>query len=69
MTLLDLHSRSQLRLKLAKMLNVYYNSHISDSMLAMTSKLGMAVDVCMAYMLMLVSVTLTMMQGDAKLQC
>ena len=28
---LDLHSKSQLRLKLDQMFNVYYNSHISDS--------------------------------------
>ena len=56
-----LHSRSLLHLKLDKCLTCsctnMYNSHISDSSYGMAFKLGMTVDICMAYMLMLVLVT------------
>ena len=48
--------------------NLYYNSQISDSM---AFKLGMAGDLCMTYLLMLVLMTLTLMQahsGSAKAQ-
>ena len=45
-----LHSRSQLRLKLDTFY-LYYNSNISDSIQAMAFKLGMTVDLCMAYVI------------------
>ena len=45
------------------MFNLYYNSTFSEHIQAMALKLGMTVDLCMAYMLMLVSTTLTLMQG------
>ena len=69
---LALHSRSQLHLKLDKIM--CYNSYISNNIYAMASKLGMMVDLCMAYILMLISMTLTLMQGHgglakAKIQC
>ena len=55
----DLHSRSQVRLKLDYCLTCY----ILDNILAITFKLGVTVDLWMPYMLMLVSKTLTLMQG------
>ena len=48
------------------MLHLYYNSHIPNSILAMASKHSMVVNVCMANMLMLVSMTLTLMQGHSE---
>ena len=47
--------------------NLYYNSHISDSISAMVFKLGVTVDLCIVYMLMVVSMTLTLMQGHSGL--
>ena len=41
-----------------QMFNLYYNSHIPDNMYALAFKLGMTVDLCKAYLLMLVSMTL-----------
>ena len=43
------------------MLNLYYNSQISD----MVSKLSMTVDLCIAYLLILILMTLTLMQGHS----
>ena len=43
--------------------DLYYNSNISDAISAMAFRLGMAVDVCMADMPMLVLMALTLMQG------
>ena len=47
------------------MCNVYYNSNVSNSIYVMAFRLGMAVDLCSAYMLRLVSVTLTLMEGHS----
>ena len=48
-----------------QLLNLYYNSHISDSIYAMAHKRGMTIDLYMAYMLMLLLMTLTLMQGHS----
>ena len=48
-----------------QMFNLYHNSHISDSIVALAFTLGMTVDLCMSYLLMLVSMTLTLMQGHS----
>ena len=45
----------------SKVLKLYYNSHISDSILAIAFTPGMTVDWCMAYMRMLVLLTLALM--------
>ena len=50
-----------------QMFNLYYNSNILGSISAMAFKLGMSVDWRMAYMLMLVSMTLPLMQGHSGL--
>ena len=42
-----------------------HNNHITDSIEAMAFKLGMTVDLYMAYMLMLISMNLTLMQGHS----
>ena len=39
--------------------------NISEDMYCITFKLGMVADVCMPYMLMLVSMTMTVMQGHS----
>ena len=62
---LDLHARSQLRLKVDKCFNLYFNSNISDNISAMAFKLGMKVDLCMGYILMVMSMTLTLIQGHS----
>ena len=48
--------------------NSYSNSdsNISDTIPAMAFKHGMTVHLCMAYVLMLVSMTLTLMQGHSR---
>ena len=63
----DLHSRSQLRLRRDKIANLYYNSNISGNSLAISFNFGMTVDLCVPYMLMLVSMTLTLKQGHSGL--
>ena len=65
---LALHSRSQLRLKRDKCLTciIIPAIMISDNIQAMVFKRGMTVDVCMAYiMLMLVSMILVLMHGHS----
>ena len=73
---LDLHSRSQLRLKLDKThtlpllwRNAERKKGKLDKLVTYTtivaSKLGMTVDLCMAYMFMFVSMTMTLMQGHS----
>ena len=63
---LALHSRSRLRLKLDKRLNLNHSSHVSGSIYATASKPGTTVELCMEYiMLMLVPMTLTLMQGHS----
>ena len=62
---LELQSRSQLRLKLHKSFNSYFDSNISDTVSATAFRLGMPVYLCMVYMLTLVSITLTLMQGHS----
>ena len=47
------------------MFNVHYDCNISDNSWAVGFKLGMTVDLYMAYMLMLVSMTLTLIQGHS----
>ena len=59
---LDLHSRSQVRLKL----DYFLTCKIWENMYAITFKLGMTIDLYMAYMLMLVSTTVTLMQGHSE---
>ena len=44
---------------------LYYNRNISDNISAMAFNLGMTINVCMTYMLILVSVTLTLMQDHS----
>ena len=50
-----------------QMCNLYYNSNISDSISAMAFKLSMAVDLWMTYMLMLIWMILTLLQGHSGL--
>ena len=58
-----LQSRSQSRLKFDKYFNLYFNNNISENISAMTFKLSMKIDLYMGYILMVVSMTLTLMQG------
>ena len=58
---LDLHSRSQVRLKSG----YFLTCNISDNISAITFKLGMTVDLYGAYMITLYSMTLTLMQGHS----
>ena len=46
---LDVHSRSQLRLKFDKCFNLYFNSNISENISAIAFKLGTKVDLCVGY--------------------
>ena len=56
---LDLHSWSQVHLEL----DYFLTCNILDYIYTITFKLGMTVDLWVPYMLMLVSITLTLMQG------
>ena len=50
--------------KLTTCFNLYFNINISDFFfLVMVFKRGRRVDVCMGYILMVISMTLTFMQG------
>ena len=45
--------------------NMHFNYNISDIIYAIAFKLGMTETVCIAYMLLLVSMTFTLMQSDS----
>ena len=57
----DLPSRSQVRLKL----QYFLTCHLCDNIEAITFKLGMLLDVWMPFSPILVSMTLTLMQGHS----
>ena len=60
---LALHPRSQLHIKLDKCLTCTI-----IAVWTMILKLGLTVDLCMTYLLMLVTMTLTLMQGHSGLE-